>query len=934
MDKLKTLTSDMNLDSSQYRRYKAYLDDGLGRDKRAIIKNIAITGKYGSGKSSIIDTYFKDKDDFLRVSFATFKRKSNDKTENNIFANIINQIIYQVDVRKIPLTKFKVKSPITQLAKVFFVSGVLLILLSWLSTYNFGGAVWFMVGRIILSSVFGVWLMWIGLSKVEFSRIKFSWKNVETDIDMSRDDLFEKYTDEIIYLFQNSGKRILIIEDLDRFDDLTIFEKLRELNTKLNYQGEDNWQFIYLIKDNLFINKNDRVKFFDQIIPIIPFITTNNSFDKLRELFPENNVRLLQILGIYVDDYRLLVNISNEYKVYNGIFKQEEIDQLLALIAYKNLYPSEFDDLQNGKGKLAKIMKLSVSNIQQQINNINQQIQDLKNSRNETSIRNEVDYLLLWSLKNNLQYVYDQNGNRNNISSENIAQNIIKGVFNISRGYREQATYSQFKEANPEYTQGLPAIVFFNEEMDRLRNEKIKLEKIKLVDIDRNIYDFKDDDILFVLIKNGFITQEYLNIINHYYGDLTNLVFMKNLYSEKNNYDINMKLTDIKGLFIQIQEEDFKKEQILNIDFFSWLLKSHENEFVIVIKTAVEANISFIEEAINSEENIFDEILKNEPNIKFDLAKLNKIEVDDIIFNNRYLETKSNMETLIGWLKGEESLVQEKYIKLLNNDNVYTGFKKYLINSSLTPEHRLSLDNLNDSNLWTDLMDNNLVVSNSKNLMIYYQEFDLDEILINFVNSNKIDFTGDYSNEFYEKILQNNKIDFEKFKDIWNDYNGPEVDIESLGEFEDIDKNRISYLLNMKFIKINIKLIEFINNKNMGLDSKHITRELKKIIIDNEITVKGNLLDDLLAVPDESTNLIFSRNLPEEVNKVQEYLEKIEIDGGRLLNIIKKTKNYQNLKILNNEFSQNLLEYLQKKEYISGFENDDSDSTNKFKIYK
>ncbi len=45
------------------------------------------------------------------------------------------------------------------------------------------------------------------------------------------------------------------------------------------------WQFIYLVKDDIFNNAESRVKFFDIIIPVIPFITTNNSYSKLNELF-------------------------------------------------------------------------------------------------------------------------------------------------------------------------------------------------------------------------------------------------------------------------------------------------------------------------------------------------------------------------------------------------------------------------------------------------------------------------------------------------------------------------------------------------------------------------------------------------------------------------------------------------------------------------
>lgn len=118
---------------------------------------------------------------------------------------------------------------------------------------------------------------------------------------------------------------------------------------------------LYLIKDELFTNKSDRVKFFDEIIPIVPFINTTNSFDKLREIFKCDDVddRILRILSRFVDDFRLLLNIHNEYLVYSNIAttlenrdvsyeQRRERNELLALIAYKNIHPDQFDNLQNG----------------------------------------------------------------------------------------------------------------------------------------------------------------------------------------------------------------------------------------------------------------------------------------------------------------------------------------------------------------------------------------------------------------------------------------------------------------------------------------------------------------------------------------------------------------------------------------------------------
>lgn len=272
-EKLRPLSPKIDLENdANFQIYKTYLDDALTDG----VHNLAITGKYGSGKSSIIDSYFKKKDNCLKVSFSTFDSLSKNSfsnqpanseptkeknfanqakgspkskilegeaiTKGTIFANIINQIIYQLNVDQIPLTRFKVKKPISNIAKFFFLLELLL--------FSFLAAPMTQQSRKIVffvAVINGLFIIWKLLSNFEFQGVKFTYKQVESEINMKRDDLFEKYTDEIVYLFNQSGKSILIIEDLDRFEDLSIFEKLRELNTKLNFKTNKNkntWTFI------------------------------------------------------------------------------------------------------------------------------------------------------------------------------------------------------------------------------------------------------------------------------------------------------------------------------------------------------------------------------------------------------------------------------------------------------------------------------------------------------------------------------------------------------------------------------------------------------------------------------------------------------------------------------------------------------------------
>jgi hypothetical protein len=85
------------------------------------IKNVAISGPYSSGKSSIIETYkYRHKEKkMLHISLAHFTEiQEKDSLENSkinetiLEGKILNQLLHQIDVRNIPQTKFRVKQKI------------------------------------------------------------------------------------------------------------------------------------------------------------------------------------------------------------------------------------------------------------------------------------------------------------------------------------------------------------------------------------------------------------------------------------------------------------------------------------------------------------------------------------------------------------------------------------------------------------------------------------------------------------------------------------------------------------------------------------------------------------------------------------------------------------------------------------------------------
>ena len=178
---------------------------------------------------------------------------------------------------------------------------------------------------------------------------------------------------------------------MDRFNANKIFERLREVNTLANIQLQKEnkkvLRFFYLLRDDIFVSK-DRTKFFDYIIPVIPVVDGSNSYDqfishlKKGGIFEKFNENFLHGLSLYIDDMRLLKNIYNEFVVYYNRLNITELDcnKMLSIIAYKNLFPRDFSDLQLKRGFIYTLFDSRDSFITEEVKKLSEQISE-KNSK-------------------------------------------------------------------------------------------------------------------------------------------------------------------------------------------------------------------------------------------------------------------------------------------------------------------------------------------------------------------------------------------------------------------------------------------------------------------------------------------------------------------------------------------------------------------------
>lgn len=379
--------------------YKTVEDIAVRLDKMDA-KNIAVTGPYGSGKSSVILTLRKDYPQYkyLHLSLATLKAyqqesenldidkdndKNNKKLNRLIEYSILQQLIYREKQNLIPNSRIKrifhidkwTLRKITMAIILFFIAFIIVFeprvfcvkwicnLLSgkWLNIIGDSISIMFMVCALFL--LISYFIQALGNSKLNVLNLK------NGEIKLSEASIFNEHLDEILYFFQVTDYNVVIIEDLDRFETSDIFLKLRELNLLLNEskvierKGKRPIVFIYAIKDDMFLD-SERSKFFDYITTVIPTINPSNSKDKLKgELETKGYKDIADIdlkeMGFFINDMRLLKNIANEYQQYRERLSKDLLPQnLLAMIIFKNYHPRAFAELHRCEGKVYECLRL------------------------------------------------------------------------------------------------------------------------------------------------------------------------------------------------------------------------------------------------------------------------------------------------------------------------------------------------------------------------------------------------------------------------------------------------------------------------------------------------------------------------------------------------------------------------------------------------
>lgn len=910
------LTPDKDADISVYEEAIEFVFDNSD------VTNIAISGAYGAGKSSVIESYEKKHDDknFLHISLAHFEPTERNESEDSVKettleGKILNQLIHQIPVDRIPQTNFRVKKDVGR-RNIIIITILLYVLLGSITFISMSNKIQNWVdalcdGRLksllaIFTNDFTVFFAAIALAgsaficiynavKIQKNKNLFHKVTVQgntIEIFENKDEsYFDKYLNEVLYLFEQVEADVIVFEDMDRFNSNVIFERLREVNNLVNVHKYNKFKnkkrhklinkifrrkekqykplrFFYLLRDDVFVTK-DRTKFFDYIIPIVPVLDGTNSYDQFIRHLKQGNIlekfdsTFLQRLALYIDDMRVLKNVYNEFLVYMYRLNNTDLNwnKMLAIIVYKNIFPRDFCNLQLGKGYVHELFEQKENLSKETIGKLEEEKQLIQekityiNKENLTDVQElndayEAKYNRL--PRDSWYNQLTQEGRKEKDKLEKEKEKRIEVIDNRNKG---MMTELEVKLQDIEQRISATKTKLLSELITRDNTDSIfMIKSINPIGEENQYNEIKGSDyleLLKFLISNGYIDETYNDYMTYFYEDSLSAhdkMFLRRI-TDKKGSDYEYSLKDVEKVLSSpvLRVVDFYEEETLNFNLLKGLLVNQENPKYQKYLSAL------IKQMKDNKDTEF--ISKFYDSTQFDktfIIKLNEQWTDffSYIAVNKILPLKQ----IRGFSLDSLCLLDENKIQDINVEGCLTD---YISNQS---------DYLNIQN-----PDVAKIISQFCILGVKLKKIEID-------TANKDLIVGVYENNLYELTFENIKL---MIKSMYGEYDSYNIEhrnytvIQGKSESplakyiaENINRYANEYLKNCNgYIEDSEDVaIKFINDENvLGDIQEKYVNVLKTVISDISVIQNKKLWNEML------DKRIIKKTVPNIIHYYTEY---------------------------------------------------------------
>ena len=910
------LTPDKDADISVYEEAIEFVFDNSD------VTNIAISGAYGAGKSSVIESYEKkhDNKNFLHISLAHFEPTERNESEDSVKettleGKILNQLIHQIPVDRIPQTNFRVKKDVGR-RNIIIITILLYVLLGSITFISMSNKIQNWVdalcdGRLksllaIFTNDFTVFFAAIALAgsaficiynavKVQKNKNLFHKVTVQgntIEIFENKDEsYFDKYLNEVLYLFEQVEADVIVFEDMDRFNSNVIFERLREVNNLVNVHKYNKFKnkkrhklinkifrrkekqykplrFFYLLRDDVFVTK-DRTKFFDYIIPIVPVLDGTNSYDQFIRHLKQGNIlekfdsTFLQRLALYIDDMRVLKNVYNEFLVYMYRLNNTDLNwnKMLAIIVYKNIFPRDFCNLQLGKGYVHELFEQKENLSKETIGKLEEEKQLIQekityiNKENLTDVQElndayEAKYNRL--PRDSWYNQLTQEGRKEKDKLEKEKEKRIEVIDNRNKG---MMTELEVKLQDIEQRISATKTKLLSELITRDNTDSIfMIKSINPIGEENQYNEIKGSDyleLLKFLISNGYIDETYNDYMTYFYEDSLSAhdkMFLRRI-TDKKGSDYEYSLKDVEKVLSSpvLRVVDFYEEETLNFNLLKGLLVNQENPKYQKYLSAL------IKQMKDNKDTEF--ISKFYDSTQFDktfIIKLNEQWTDffSYIAVNKILPLKQ----IRGFSLDSLCLLDENKIQDINVEGCLTD---YISNQS---------DYLNIQN-----PDVAKIISQFCILGVKLKKIEID-------TANKDLIVGVYENNLYELTFENIKL---MIKSMYGEYDSYNIEhrnytvIQGKSESplakyiaENINRYANEYLKNCNgYIEDSEDVaIKFINDENvLGDIQEKYVNVLKTVISDISVIQNKKLWNEML------DKRIIKKTVPNIIHYYTEY---------------------------------------------------------------